>query len=71
MSHFALPHLPVLKASGTIDELAQPLLRLAAAILYNAISSDKRHDESLPRRSPADDRCYRVSHAVRRLRNEG
>ena len=45
MSHFCLPHLEVVKASGTIDELALPLLKWGASRLYNAISSNKAHDQ--------------------------
>ena len=38
-----MPHLPVVKASGTVDELALPALLWVARRVYNAISSNKRH----------------------------
>jgi hypothetical protein len=44
MSHFCLPHLEVVKASGTVDELALPALRWCLTHAYNRFNKQTTHD---------------------------
>jgi hypothetical protein len=51
MAHFTMPYLPVVKMRGTVSELVQQGALGALTRAYNAISSDKRHDQDRSNRS--------------------
>jgi hypothetical protein len=43
MSHFTMPHLPVVKMQGTVDQLAWGAILGALTHAYNGNSSTKRN----------------------------
>ena len=46
MAHFTMPCLPVIKMSGTVDELALPALKWCLTRAYNRFNKQTTHDPS-------------------------